>query len=40
VLSFHGAVLLEIERGLLRWGDSFLNLKSRTLYGHLKATKP
>ena len=40
VLSFHGAVLLEIERGLLQWGDSFLPLESRTLYGHLKATKP
>ncbi|XP_032234731.1 uncharacterized protein LOC116616797 isoform X2 [Nematostella vectensis] len=23
VLAFHGAVLLEIERGLLKWGDSF-----------------
>ena len=40
VLSFHGAVLLEIERGLLQQGDSFLLLESRTLYGHLKATKP
>ena len=40
VLSFHGAVLLEIERGLLKWEDSFLHLESRTLYGHLKATKP
>ena len=40
VLSFHGAVLLEIERGLLQWGDSFLPLESRTSYGHLKATKP
>ena len=40
VLSFHGAVLLEIERGLLKWEDSFLRLESRTLYGHLKATKP
>ena len=26
VLSFHGGVLLEIERGLLQWGDSFLHL--------------
>ena len=40
VLSFHGAVLLEIERGLLKWEDSFLHLESRTLYGHLKAKKP
>ena len=34
VLNFHGAVLLEIERGLLKWGDSFMHLESRTLYGH------
>ena len=40
VLSFHGAVLLEIERGLLKWEDLFLHLESCTLYGHLKATKP
>ena len=40
VLSFHGAVLLEIERGLLKWEDLFLHLESRTLYDHLKATKP
>ena len=37
VLSFHGAVLLEIERGLLKWGDSLFHLESRTLYGHPKA---
>jgi len=24
-LSFHGSVLLEIERGLLTWGDSFIS---------------
>ena len=40
VLRFHGAVLLEIERGLLTWGDSFLYLESRSLYGHLKPIKP
>ena len=40
VSSFHGAVLLEIERGLLKWEDSFLHLESRTLYGHLKVKKP
>ena len=40
VLSFHGAVLFEIERGLLKWEDSFLHLESRTLYGHLEAKKP
>ena len=34
VLSFHGAVLLEIEQGLLKWGDSLFHLESRTLYGH------
>ena len=36
-LSFHRAVLLEIERGLLKWGDSLFHLESRTLYGHPKA---
>lgn len=40
VLSFHGAVLLEIERGTLTWGDSFIHLESRTLYSHLKAATP
>ena len=39
VLSFHGAVLLEIERGLLKWGDSLFHLDSRTLYGHPKTPK-
>ena len=34
VLSFHGAVLLEIERGFLKCGDSSFHLESRTLYGH------
>ena len=34
VLNFHGSVLLEIERGLVQWGDSYLHLESRTLYGH------
>ena len=34
VLSFHGAVLLEIERRLLKWGDSLFHLESSTLYGH------
>ena len=38
VLSFHGAVLLEIERGLLNWGASFIHLESRTLYSHLKSS--
>ena len=38
VLSFHGAVLLEIERGTLVWGDSFIHLESRTLYSHLKSS--
>jgi len=35
VLAFHASVLLEIERGILKWGDSFFHLESRTLY-----TKP
>ena len=34
VLNFHGFVLLEIERGLVQWGDSNFHLESRTLYGH------
>ena len=38
-LSFHGAILLEIERGLLKWGDSLFHLESRTLYGHPKMPK-
>ena len=41
VLNFHGSVLLEIERGLVKWGDSYLHLESRTLYGHpLKEKSP
>ena len=39
VLSFHGAVLLEIKRGLLKWGDSLFHLESRTLYRHPKTPK-
>ena len=34
IINFHGLVLLEIERGLVKWGDSYLHLESRTLYGH------
>jgi len=37
-LSVHGAVLLEIGRGLLYWGKSFLHFESRTLHGQV--TKP
>ena len=41
VLNFHGSVWLEIERGLVQWGDSYLHLESRTLYGHpLKEKSP
>ena len=37
VRSFHAVVLLEIERGRLNWGDSFLHLENRTLAGsHMK----
>ena len=36
VLNFHGAVLLEIERGRASWGNSFTYLEARTLHGHLK----
>ena len=32
--KFHDAVLLEIERALTQWGDSFMHLERRTLYGH------
>ena len=32
--KFHDAVLLEIERALIQWGDSFMHLERRTLYGH------
>ena len=34
ILNFHGSVLLEIERGLVTWGDEYLHLESRTLYRH------
>ena len=34
ILNFHGFILLEIERGLVHWGDSHLHLESKTLYGH------
>ena len=37
VLDFHGAVLLDIERGRVNWGDSFSYLEPRTLHGHLKS---
>ena len=33
VLSYHAACLLEIERGKLKWGDSFLHLQNTTLAG-------
>lgn len=33
VLSFHAACLLEIERGHIRWGDSFQSLQITTLAG-------
>ena len=39
VRSFHAAVLLEIERGRLNWGDSFLHLENRTLAGSHKKVK-
>ena len=34
ILNFHGSILLKIERGLVHWGDSYLHLESKTLYGH------
>ena len=33
VLSYHAACLLEIERGNVKWGDSFQTLQSTTLAG-------
>ena len=33
ILNYHGACLMEIERGHLSWGDSFLILQSTTLAG-------
>ena len=39
VRSFHAAVLLEIERGRLNWGDSFLHLENRTLAGSHRKVK-
>ena len=33
ILDYHGACLLEIERGHLKWGDSFQLLQSTTLAG-------
>ena len=33
ILDYHGACLLEIERGQLKWGDSFQILQSTTLAG-------
>ena len=38
ILDYHGACLLEIERGQLRWGDSFQMLQSTTLAGGLLFT--
>lgn len=39
VRSFHAAVLMEIERGRLNWGKSFLHLENRTLAGSHKKAK-
>ena len=33
VLNYHAAVLLEIERGNLRWGGNFMALQNTTLAG-------
>jgi len=37
VLSYHGTVLLEIERGHAVWGDSFHHLDARILQRHFKS---
>ena len=39
VLSFHAAVLLDIEKGRASWGDSFAYLEPRTLYGNYRLGK-
>ena len=33
ILNYHGACLTELERGHLKWGDSFLALQSTVLAG-------
>lgn len=38
VLAYHGAVLLEIERGHAAWGDSFHHLDAHILQGHFKSS--
>ena len=38
VLAYHGTVLLEIERGRARWGDSFHHLDARVLQGRFKGS--
>ena len=40
VLSYHGAVLFEIERGHLKWGDNFQVLQNTTLAGGLLTSQP
>ena len=35
MINYHGAVLLEIERGHLNWGDNFQVLQNTTLAGGL-----
>ena len=39
VLQFHAACLLEIERGNLRWGDSFQELQYATLAGGMLSSR-
>ena len=38
VLAYHGAILLEIERGHSAWGDSFHHLDARIRQGHFKSS--
>lgn len=38
VLGYHGAEILEIERGHAAWGDSFHHLDARILQGHFKSS--
>ena len=39
VLDYHGACLMEIERGHLKWGSSFQLLQSTTLAGGVSCSK-
>ena len=39
VLKFHAAVLVEIEKGVLKWGDDFRHLQSTTLITRVESRR-